>query len=755
MTFSDRLMVLLSTAFLFLVVPETVLAGVQAKFSLDSLAGGPFPSDRFTVADPSQNTQRRVNLPTRDCAVRQSDCEDVAVINTLDGFNVEPRLSIPFDGPIDVTTVNSETVFLVSLDDGDAASNRHRVIGINQVVWDTFANTLYVQANELLDQHARYILVATKNMLDASGKGVKSAKAFLDFVDEANSGSTGDSALDAYRTSLRNALTQIDAAGVVPRGQVVTASLFTTQSVTAVLEKMRDQIKAATPGPADFRLDPGGTPTVFTLDAVAGITWNQQTRNDPPVFNPVTVDASLLRLIPGAVGSIAFGKYTSPNYEVHPGEFIPPIGTRTGAPAVQGTNEIYFNLFLPTGPRPAAGWPVAIYGHGNTESKTRSFNVAATMAAHGFATIAINAAGHGFGPLGTLTLTGTDGTSVSFPAGGRGIDQNNDNQIAANEGFGSAPPRTVIFFADGIRQTVADLLQLVRVIEVGVDVDGDGSPDLDSSRIYYFGSSLGANYGTLFLSVDPSVRAGALNVAGAPITENRRLSPAAGRSVLGQALASRIPPLVNSPGITNLAGVSLPPPHFDENFPLRDGILLRVGLADGTSRDIQSPVINSVAGATAIQETVENTKWAGRSGDPVAYAPHIRKAPLPGMAAKSVIYQFAKGDQSAPNPNGTAILRAGDLTDRATFYRHDLAIEKIRTLPKNPHAFMVSINVDAFRPISLAAQEQIAVFFATDGTVTIDPDDVLNPPAPAPGWFEVPMALPPEDLTPENLNFIP
>jgi hypothetical protein len=220
--------------------------------------------------------------------------------------------------------------------------------------------------------------------------------------------------------------------------------------------------------------------------------------------------------------------------------------------------------------------------------------------------------------------------------------------------------------------------------------------------------------------------------------------------VLGQALASRIPPLINSPGITNFEGVSLPAPLFDENFPLRDGIPLRVGLADGTSRDIQSPVINSVAGATAIQETVENTKWVGRSGDPVAYAPHIRKAPLPGMAAKPVIYQFAKGDQSAPNPNGTAILRAGDLTDRATFYRHDLAINEIQTLPKNPHTFMTSINIVAFRPISLAAQEQIAVFLATDGILTIDPDDVLDPPGPAPGWFEVPILLPPEDL-----NFIP
>ena len=735
-------LVFASAVLVVLLCPLPVFAGVQAKFGQDSPTGGPFPSDQFTVPDSSQNTKRRVNLTRPDCDVRQSDCEDLAVINTLDGFNVEPRLSIPFDGPIDVTTVTSDTVFLVSLDDYDAATRRdghederdngHRAIGINQVVWDTFTNTLHVQADKLLDQHSRYALIVTRRVRDESGSPVEASEAFRHFRHTVRG---------EYKHALLDAIHAARRIGVHER-DVVTASVFTTQTITSVREKIRDQIKATTPEPADFHLGPGGTPTVFALDTVAGITWDQQTGDDPPTFTRVTVDLPLLRLIPGAVGTMAFGKYVSSDYEVHPGEFIPPIGTRTGMPVVQRTNEIYFNLFLPAGPRPDAGWPVPIYGHGNTESKTRSFNVAAAMAAHGIATIAINAAGHGFGPFGALTVNETGGTSVSFSAGGRGIDQNNDHRIAANEGFGAAPPRTVIFFADGIRQTVADLMQLVRVIEVGVDVDGDGSPDLDPSRIYYFGSSLGANYGTVFLSVDPSVRAGALNVAGAPIPENRRLSPIAGRSVLGQALASRIPSLINSPGITSLGGAFVAAPHFNENFPLRDGIPLRVELADGASHDIQSPIINTVAGAIAIQEAVENTKWVGRSGDPVAYAPHLRKTPLPGVPAKAVIYQFAKGDQSAPNPNGTAILRAGDLAGRTTFYRHDLAFAENSTLPKNPHGFMVSTNVATFRPISLAAQEQIAVFFATDGEI-IHPEPNR--------FFEVPIALP----LPEDLNFIP
>jgi hypothetical protein len=41
----------------------------------------------------------------------------------------------------------------------------------------------------------------------------------------------------------------------------------------------------------------------------------------------------------------------------------------TGTPAVQGVNEIYFNLYLPSGPRPAGGWPVAINGQGSAGNK--------------------------------------------------------------------------------------------------------------------------------------------------------------------------------------------------------------------------------------------------------------------------------------------------------------------------------------------------------------------------------------------------
>jgi hypothetical protein len=183
-------------------------------------------------------------------------------------------------------------------------------------------------------------------------------------------------------------------------------------------------------------------------------------------------------------------------------------------------------------------------------------------------------------------------------------------------------------------------------------------------------------------------------------------------------------------------------PYFNENMPLRNSLPLTVDLTDGTNHDIQSPVINRLAGAMEIQAVLENAEWVGQVGNPAAYAPHLRKDPLAGMPIKSVIYQFAKTDQNAPNPNTTAILRAGDLADRATFYRHDLAFAENPRLLRNPHRFMVGIHPE-FAEIARGAQEQIAVFLSSDGQTIIHPEPVR--------FFEVPIDGP----LPEDLNFIP
>src|SRR5262245_15906410 len=181
---SQILVLLLATA------SPSLAAGVNAAFDLTSPSAGPFPSDVFTVADPSHNTGLRVKLPKPDCAVRPTDCADIDVLNTLDGFNLQPRITVGLSGPIDVATVNSGNVFFVSLGD-TLGGGGGQVIGINQVVWDPATNTLHAESDELLDQHTQYALIVTDGIRDTAGDPVE-AGAFATFRHDLNFGQTKD-----------------------------------------------------------------------------------------------------------------------------------------------------------------------------------------------------------------------------------------------------------------------------------------------------------------------------------------------------------------------------------------------------------------------------------------------------------------------------------------------------------------------------------------------------------------------------------
>jgi len=695
---SLRRLLPLTFALLVLLPSAALAAGVRVRFDGSSPSGRPFPSDVFTVRDRTHLTGVRVNLPKPNCATFPSDCADIDVLNTLDGFNLQPRISIPFTGPIDPASVNSSNVFLVSLGSTTRGAHGGKVVGINQIVWEPATNTLHAESDELLDQHTRYALVVTRDVRDAAGGRIEGSRGRHGGDDEDfDFEEFGDQDL-----------------------RIAALSIFTTQSVTSTLEKIRASIKHSHPAPATIH----GT---FPLATLTAIQWQRQV-GTAPLFASSLLPTPALS--PTVVSAIALGQFKSPDYET-PERFIPPVGTLLGEPRPQGENTLQFQLILPAGTTPAGGWPVVIFGHGFGDSKHGApFAVASTLAAHGLASIAINVVGHGGGALGTLTVLRADGPPVTFPDGGRGIDQDGNGRIDSTEGVSAAPPRDLIGNRDGLRQTVVDLMQLVRVIETG------GIPGLDRHRIYYAGQSFGGIYGTMFLAVEPSVRAGVPNVPGGSIIEVARLGVFRGLVAVGLLL--RVPALSNTGPTFYPILLGVVPggiiPGFDENMPLRD----------------EAVRIDTVPGASAIQVVLDNTEWASMSANPVAYAPYIRKSPLGGVQPKSVIFQFARGDQTVPNPTTTAILRAGDLADRATYFRNDLFIAANSGLPpavlnplKNAHTFLTRITGPA-SGIALAGQAQMAIFFEHDGHLVVDPDGTGV-------FFETPITPP----LPETLNFIP
>jgi hypothetical protein len=662
-----------------LVLPGVATAAVKA--------GQLFPTNLLTVPDSTQVTGLRVDLPKPDCGARPTDCADVDVLNQLDGFNIQPRISIPLSGEINLSTVSKATVFLVGPDE--------HVIGPNQLVWEHAADMLYVESDEQLDQSTTYLLVVTRGVHGTDGEPLDATT----FRHDLNYGQTKDPAVKAYRKALLKALPLAKAGGADP-SDVAAASLFTTQSITPISQKIRSQLQG---GDANFVLGTGGQRTVFPFSSVASVTWQRQVRTAPP--NQFTTGGLFLPLLAG-VGTIAFGSYSSPDYETA-AKIIPAVGTATGTPVPQGTNTVQFSLFLPAGARPAGGWPVAILGHGFTDWKNGAPPVVAgRLALNGVASIAINVVGHGGGPLGTYTVSRTGSLPpVTLPLGGRGIDQNGDGAIDSTEGVGAVAPFTLIGNRDGLRQTTIDLMQLVKLLEGGVDVDGDGTDDLSASRLYYAGQSFGGIYGTQLMGLEPDLHAGVLNVPGGPIIEIARLSPSF-RILVGLSLLSRTPSLYNAvpdPGFMN----------FHENIPLRG-----------------KPPVTATPDETAIQQLIDRSEWAQQAGNPAAYAPHVT-AP--------VIYQFARGDKTVPNPTTSAILRARGCADRATLYRNDLAFLLNPAVGTNPHTFLTNVGNSAGASFAFAAQQQIATFFATDGAVTIDPDAGGS-------IFETPTSMVPEDL---------
>jgi hypothetical protein len=619
-----------------------------------------YPSDTLTVADASQLTGRRVNMPMSNCAVDVSKCDETALVNQLDGFDLDPNIKIGFSGPIDLAKVSRSTIYVQRLCFCRAAR-----MPLVRLVWDAVNHNLYGHPKHLLRESSTYRITVTAGINGQSGT----------------------------RT-------------------------FTTMSASTGLRQMASQLTdgsayaAAGIAPADRGLRfvrPGGTRTVYPAANVAMVRRFNDTGSGGLVEETVFNSA-----FPVIASTYGFGSFLAPSW-LDADRRIPQTPTRTGAPQVRGFEEVGLVVILPAGTKPAGGWPTAVFGPGFTRSKYDVFLAADENLRRGIATIAIDPVAHSYGPNSTA---GVDlivpPSSPRFSGYGRGFDQNGDGVITNQEGVSTKgqPSRYAsIALRDGLRQTAADNMALVRAIGRGVDVNGDGSTDLKPTGVTYFGQSLGGIYGTLLMGADPLVTIGALNVPGGPVLDIARLSPAF-RPLVATELANRIPSLLNGgPGADG----------FTESQPLY----------------LDPPMTSPYPGSIEIQKAGARTNWINRVGSPEAFAPLERKRPPAGHPVKKVLYQFAFGDRTVPNPTSATLSRAGFLHDIVSFFRND----KTPTAGTDPHGFLLDPRV--FPTGRQLGQTQIADFFVSGGTIVNDPD------GPAPQW-ETPIADP---RSLETVNF--
>src|SRR5205807_501992 len=138
-------------------------------------------------------------------------------------------------------------------------------------------------------------------------------------------------------------------------------------------------------------------------------------------------------------------------------------------------------------------------------------------------------------------------------------DLDGDGRITSYEGVGPTDrkmyrhgkvvadrpsPEQLVGLRDGVIQTTADLMTLVRAVERGVSVPTAAGPvALSPKHVQYYGLSFGGIYGTALMGTDPDVRDGFLNSGGGPILDIFR--EAFYRFLLAKWLGLNRPDLLN------------------------------------------------------------------------------------------------------------------------------------------------------------------------------------------------------------------
>ncbi len=455
------------------------------------------------------------------------------------------------------------------------------------------------------------------------------------------------------------------------------STTFTTLSATTWLDRASANLPAINPSLT--------TIASYPFADLATLTLHQQTHVNPDAFQDETLPLGLI----SGVGSVSFATYLSPNY-LNSQQTIVQIPTGADPGSGNSVNTLYFHAVLPASAKPATGYPVVVFGHGLGDSQYGGPTaVAPILASNGFAIAAINAVGHGYGPASTVILGLKNGQEVTIPAGGRSVPdpdgtiESDGGCVLLTGGFG---------VRDCLRQTAIDIMQLVRLLKTDAD--------FDPNRIYYVGQSLGALYGTLLTALDPDLPVAVLNAGGGSVVNIARWSPDF-HADLVQTLGARQPSLLNEGS------------DYNENYVLRD----------------QPVDVNDVPGAIEIQNYLERIDWNSMTGDPLAYASLLRP--------KKILFQFAIGDETVPNPTESALVRAAAGEASTWVFRNDLALAVYPTLPTNPHAYLTNV-LDGTPALSIAfsTQTQIAGFFASNGITIPDPNvagfDFFQIPSPLP-----------------------
>jgi len=523
---------------------STVTGIITANFD-PSNGVVPFPTNLLFQG----TTDLTVNIPVAD----PNDYSNPQVaLNALDGFSTVAPWTTTFSAPLDPATVipgRSVRFYEVSLSGpggGVTGIVRKLKAGVDYTAVVSGSTTLAVVPLKPLDPLTSYMVALTDGLQDMDGNDATPSETYFlakrtqSFVDA--SGHSTEPLLDDATARalepLRRLVNSQEAAAAsrhVNRDRIVLSWVATTQSTFQVLGALRSVIE-----PADTLLGPTGVST--SVAGLPGLADIYVGRMDIPYYldAPTQANPDPTRIL-------------NTFWQAEPGAYIPPFNgfgldpTSTNMtaynpfPQIRSVQPIPVLITVPNASsgmsKPAAGWPVAIYVHGLTRNRVDALAVADTLAMAGFAVVSIDMPLHGVTNRAHLLFGGNVAVPLRSTERTFNVDLV-DNQSGAPGPDGVPDPSgshyinltNLLNSRDNLRQGEADLSELAITIPT-MDIDNDGNPDFDGSRIHLVGQSLGSINSAVTLGVEPNIGTAVLSVPGGGIANLLEASPTFGPAI--------------------------------------------------------------------------------------------------------------------------------------------------------------------------------------------------------------------------------
>lgn len=484
-----------------------------------------------------------------------------------------------------------------------------------------------MENGHVLLQHHRYAYVLTKG-ITANGLPVEVSADFR-VLRDATASPTDARLVPAWNvmSPFFSGLTARTIQGGPPLTDVISAAVFTTQAITALLRAARDVVAAQEVSSAQVAYVFADTPQPGDDASLDDFLTHPDTTLPGCVYQCTSADEGIFHdhlafVIQGGFVASDFLAPTVPSADPATPNTTKqgPINVDAqGAPVPLGRTMIPFTLALPKLPPGGsyANIPVVIFQHGLAGDRESVSAVADTMAKSGIATIGIDMAFHGLREPGASDKEHNIGchtdrvTDVrTCPPGPDGFsDTSGDaflyffDTLPSDPNFGVVAPALM---RSAFQEAVIDLMSLVQFLERGsLTALQRRDPRLAQLSFRpgpyaYLAESFGSVMGTMLLAVEPDVGAATLVVDGGGL-----ILPLAVWSADFSPLAT---PVV---GAVAQVDPSNDPPETDPAFNL-------------------------------LQELVE-------PGDPLALSPYVIQHPLSGVPAKHVLMVEAYKDETVPN----------------------------------------------------------------------------------------------------------